>query len=232
MKIAKKLAAIGLAVALTASLAACGGGVSKNDATVYIQGELDSTYLGKYNEDYLKLMDMTAEEAEENNYMWNLEAEADIFMDAVSFDPTEETKAKVIELFKEIYAHSKYEVQPASKMENGSFAVEVLVEPIDILVQYTDNNSMSDIYYGLMEKYGVDFNTVGDMSDEDYNAMETEFVDTVIAGIRALIPSIGYEKQQSVIIQLKLEDNTYNLVSTDWQKLDDMIIDYGGNYAD
>lgn len=228
MKIVKKLAVLALAVAMTASLAACGD-ISKKDATVFIQGELDSTYLGQYNEDYLKLMDITAEELEEQNYVWNLEAEADIFMDAYVMEPTEETKAKVVELFKEIYSHSKYEVQTANKMENGSYAVEVLVEPIDVIMQFDDQYDVSVMYAELLEKNGItDPQT---MTDEQYAVLETEYADAVIAAIRGLIPSLGYEKQQSVILQLKLEGNTYTLVTTDWQKLDDMILDFYGNYA-
>lgn len=233
MKFVKKLAALSLAAAMAVTLAACGGGVTKNDATVYIQGELDSTYKGQYNEDYLKLMDMTAEEAERDNYVWNLEAEADIFMNALEINPTEENKAKVVELFKEIYAHSKYEVQPASKLESGSFAVEVLIEPIDILVQFADTTDISEIYGDLLDKYGITTPEEYDaMPDEDYEAMESEYADAIVSAIRDLIPSLGYEPQQSVILQLKLEDDTYTLVNTDWQKLDDMIVDYGGYYAE
>lgn len=127
MKISKRIAVLGAAAVLTAGLAACGG-VTKDDATVYVKGQIDSTYLGQYNEDYLKLMDMTEAEAAED-YEWNLGAEADWFMDFASIYPSDETKEKVVELYKEIYAKCKYTVQPASKLDNGNFAVEVLVEP-------------------------------------------------------------------------------------------------------
>ena len=90
MKIGKRIAVLGAAAVLAAGLAACGG-VTKDDATVYVKGQIDSTYLGQYNEDYLKLMDMTEAEAAED-YEWNLGAEADWFMDFASIYPSDETK--------------------------------------------------------------------------------------------------------------------------------------------
>ena len=43
---------------------------------------------------------------------------------------------------------------------------------------------------------------------------------------------MGYETEQSCIIQLKLNDeNVYEMVGTDWQNLDGMMIDYYGSYA-
>lgn len=230
MSIGKKLAAFGLAAVMSLSLTACMGGVTKADATVYIQGELDSTFKGVYNEDYLKLMDMTEAEAAEN-YTWNTEAEADILMSALDMYPTDATKEKVVELVKEIYSYSKYEVQPANKMESGSFAVEVLIEPIDILIQFVDNYDVNEIYSQVLSEHGIDSQEKLDaMSDADYEAMEDTYSDRVIEAIRGLIPGIGYCPEQSVILQLKLEDNVYTMVSTDWQKLDDMIIDYDGSY--
>lgn len=229
MKIAKKLALLGLAVAMAVSLAACGD-VSKKDVAVFIQGELDATYLGQYNEDYLKLMDMTAEELEEQNYIWNLEAEAELFMKTYGMEETDETTEKVIDLFKEIYSHSKYEVQTASKLENGSYAVEVLVDPIDVIVQFDKQYDVNDIYDGILEKNGIEDPRT--MSDEQYLALEAEYADAIISAIRDLLPNLGYGKQQSAMLQLKLEGNTYTLVETDWQKLDDMILDFYGSYTD
>lgn len=229
MKIAKKLAVLGLAVAMTASLAACGD-VSKKDVAVFIQGELDATYLGQYNEDYLKLMDVTAQELEEQNYIWNLEAEAELFMKSYGMEETDETTEKVVDLFKEIYSHSKYEVQTASKLENGSYAVEVLVDPIDVIVQFDKQYDVNAMYSEILENHGVENPEA--MTDEQYLALETEYADAVISAIRDLIPNLGYGKQQSAMLQLKLEGNTYTLVETDWQKLDEMILDFYGSYTD
>ena len=46
------------AAVLCMGLVGCSGGLTANDATVYVQGLLDKTYLGKYNKDYMELVDV------------------------------------------------------------------------------------------------------------------------------------------------------------------------------
>lgn len=231
MKISKRIAVLGAAAVLTAGLAACGG-VTKDDATVYVKGQIDSTYLGQYNEDYLKLMDMTEAEAAED-YEWNLGAEADWFMDFASIYPSDETKEKVVELYKEIYAKCKYTVQPASKLDNGNFAVEVLVEPMDLMVQFQNTADLDTVWTEVTASGGITSDEqINAMSDAEYEALEARYADKVIALVRGLLPDVGYETEQSCIIQLKLNDeNVYEMVGTDWQNLDGMMIDYYGSYA-
>ena len=233
MKASKRWAAAALCAALALVLAACGlGDVSSSDAMAFVQGNLDAYYLGQYNEDYLTLMDMTAEEAAED-HAWNIEAEAEIMMDAFEMYPTETTTAKMEELVEEIYSHSKYEVKSADKLGDGSYAVSVSVYPIDILVQYTSSTDYPAIWENLLMEYGIYTQEDLDaMSDSDYEAMEDAYADAIIQGIRDLIPSIGYEAEQSVVLQLQLEDNVYTPVETDWQNLDAMVVDYSGQYAE
>ena len=67
-----------LAAALSCSLllTACGGGgVSAFDATKYIQGLLDKTYLGEFDE-YMNVVDITENECEDD-YISGLESEAE-----------------------------------------------------------------------------------------------------------------------------------------------------------
>ena len=63
-------------------------------------------------------------------------------------------------------------------------------------------------------------------------ALENAYATAVLDGIRALLPEMGYGPEQSVVLQLQLEDDTYTLVGTDLQHLDSMIIDYSGQYCD
>ena len=53
----KKFLAAACGLLLILPLSACGGGgLSAEDAAVYVQGLLDETYLGVFEEDYLKLV--------------------------------------------------------------------------------------------------------------------------------------------------------------------------------
>lgn len=233
MKFTGKLAALGLAIAMTASLAACGGGVTKNDATTYVKGYLDATYKGIYNEDYLKLMDKTEEEAAKL-YQENLEYEAEYFMspDVANIYITDASKAKVVELYKQIYALCKYEVQPANKLQDGSYMVEVQVEPLDVIATFLEDFDATEVFTVVCEENGVTSNEqLSAMSDAEYEELDGKYCDRVIEMVTALLPNAGYETEQSASIRLKLNGDVYEPVGTDFGNLDGMLIDYFGYYA-
>lgn len=227
-----RLASALLATALVVLLAACGD-VTPDQAKAYIQGDLDACYLGQYNQDYLDLIGITAEEAEEQNYVWNTTAEAEILMEYFDIYPTDAAYEQAVALIRDIYALSKYEVGAASKLEDGSYAVTVTVQPMDILVRYTSQNDAATLWSAALDRHGIYTQEALDaMSDADYEALENDYAASVLDGIRALLPEMGYGPEQSVVLQLKLEDDTYTLVETDWQHFDSMVIDYSGQYCD
>ena len=57
-KIWKRVTAAALSLTFVLSLSACGGGLSADDATTYVQGILDENYKGVYDPDFLELIDM------------------------------------------------------------------------------------------------------------------------------------------------------------------------------
>lgn len=230
--IAHRLAALLLAGALMAALAACSG-VTPEDAETYIQGLLDASYLGQYDPEYLELADITEEEAREEDYEWNTAAEAEILREYLAIQSTETAVQQSVDLIKEIYARSKYEVGAASKLEDGSYAVTVSVQPMDILVRYTSQTDLNQVWQDILTEHGVtDQAALDAMSGEEYMALEDIYAAAVLDGIQALLPEMGYGPEQSVVLQLQLEGDTYTLVGTDWQHLDSMMIDYSGQYCD
>lgn len=227
-----RLASVLMAAVLVFVLAACGD-VTPDQARTYIQGDLDACYLGRYNQDYLDLIGITAEEAEEQNYVWNTTAEAEILMDYFDIYPTDASAERAVALIRDIYALSKYQVGAASKLDDGSYAVTVTVQPMDILVRYTSQNDAASLWAAALDRHGIYSQEALDaMSDADYEALEDDYAASVLDGIRALLPEMGYGPEQSVVLQLKLEDDTYTLVETDWQHFDSMVIDYSGQYCD
>ena len=231
-KLAHRLAALLLAGALMAALAACSG-VTPEDAETYIQGLLDASYLGQYDPEYLELADITEEEAREEDYEWNTAAEAEILREYLAIQSTETAVQQSVDLIKEIYARSKYEVGAASKLEDGSYAVTVSIQPMDILIRYQNQTDVNEIWMTVLAEHGVmDQAALDAMSDEEYMALEDIYAAAVLDGIQALVPEMGYGPEQSVVLQLQLEGDTYTLVGTDWQHLDSMMIDYSGQYCD
>jgi len=67
MKFFHRITALLLAGVMALGLAACSS-VTPEDAETYIQGLLDASYLGQYNQEYLDLADITEEEARTEDY--------------------------------------------------------------------------------------------------------------------------------------------------------------------
>ena len=80
----RTLAAV-MAAAVLAALSGCQS--TTKDATIYVKGELDATYLGTYDKDYIDVVkDMTeadAKEKYENNVEWEAEILVDYLMNAL-----------------------------------------------------------------------------------------------------------------------------------------------------
>ena len=223
MKRMKRSIALCLVLVMALTLTACGGGVTAKDATALVQGNLDEIYLGKFDPEYLKLVDITEADARET-YEEGLEVEAEVF--AYYFDisnMTDEIKAEIIDLYKEIYAWSKYTVGEASKLDESTYAVKVVVSPLDIfvLVDEAFDEAMEPFY----TKYAnVDISA---MSDDEYNAYDKEWADAVIALCREKLPEMGYLEDRSLVIQVTLDEDDYWVRSgDDFNSLDEIIIEY------
>ena len=223
MKRMKRSIALCLVLVMALTLTACGGGVTAKDATALVQGNLDEIYLGKFDPEYLELVDITEADARET-YEEGLEVEAEVF--AYYFDISnmnDEIKAEIIDLYKEIYAWSKYTVGEASKLDESTYAVKVVVSPLDIfvLVDEAFDEAMEPFY----TKYAnVDISA---MSDDEYNAYDKEWADAVIALCRGKLPEMGYLEDRSLVIQVTLDEDDYWVMSgDDFNSLDEIIIEY------
>ena len=98
-----------------------------------VQGNLDELYLGQYNEDFLQLVDITEAEAEQN-YLDGLDVEAQFFAQYFLIENlTDDIKAEIVDLYKEIYSHSRYEVGEATEVDEDTYGVPVTIYPIDIM---------------------------------------------------------------------------------------------------
>ena len=219
----KRPVAAAAALALILSLAACGGGITADSATDLIQGNLDVLYLGKFDPDYLELVDITENEAEET-YLDGLSVEAEYFTNYFGIEyVTDELEADIIDLYKDIYAQSKYTVNPATKIDESTFGVKVVVEPLDIfsLVDEDWDEGMAAYY----DQYGdVDLST---LSEEAYQACDALWAECILALCREKLPEMGYMEEKSLVIQVTQDDDGYwSMLGDDFTKLDEIIIYY------
>lgn len=225
------LAVLALCVAVTA--AACG--VSRKDASVYVQGELDAVYRGIYNEDYLDLVeDMTLADAEQK-YSDNVTAEAEYLLYyflGVEY-PDDAVTAKAESLVKEIYSHAKYTVGEADKLQSGDFVVEVVLSPIEIMPLLTEESYSENWQAACAEKGITTQEQLNSVTEEEYAAIDALYAMAMLEEIEALLPQLSYGADQEIMLQMELgDDNYYSLVEEDWQYLDAVMIDYYGDYAE
>ena len=215
---------LALSLALLLPLSACGGGLSADDAQLYVQGILDENYLGKSDPDFLKLIDGTEDEVEEV-YAGSLETEAQFFLDSfVESELSQEEQDRLLEelstMYRQIYAHSKYTVESASQVDDTTFGVKVTVEPIDIFHQVADelNNGAAD---ELNSRYP------DQMTDQEYMAYEVEWVELFMDLTYEKLPQLDYLEPQTLLVQVALGDDDYwTIPDEDFWAVDALVIDY------
>lgn len=236
MKKFKQILLVGIVLCMLFSLAACGSSeINEKDATALVQGNIDEIYLGKTSKAYLELVGSTEEEAMQA-YLNGIEVEAEYFANYWGIvyadynesyhDLDESLKNEIIDLYKEIYSHSKYEVQPAVKQKDGSFTVEVILYPIDIMEQ-ANNLYLSNEYAPLNAFWNkhvdTDFNAI---SDEEYTDYTHEYGQIIVQMIRELLPNLDYTEPQTIVLHIQKYNDTTHINDDDWANLDSYMIYY------
>lgn len=223
--------AASLALAMVLVFTACGGEtqeITKFDAVAYVDGLLQENYLGQFPEDYLEMVGIDQETAEET-YESCMEQEVNYFAYYFDIDePTEEMAEELKTLVKEIYSHTRYEIISAAEQEDGSFSVKVEVEPIDIiqLVRSDWDKSTEDFY----EKYPV--TEINAMNNAEYEKVEAEWAQLILKLVRDKMPEIGNMTSRSMAVQIeKGKEGYYSIASEDFSKLHELILDYSGSEA-
>lgn len=216
LKICSALAA--LVFCLTA-LAACGGGF---DAAGLLKVNLDVIYLGTCEDSHLKSVGLTREEANEY-YEEGILVEAEYFADYFQSDYellSEATQQKIVDMYKQIYAKSKYELGETTK--NGeTYLVSLTVYPIDIIDKYVEEDF--DAFYDDFQARlnNGEFNS---LSDDEF---EETWINGIIDGVSARISTIDYLEPETISVQItKDSDDYYTITDNDFQRIDSLIIQY------
>ena len=229
MSFLKKISAVFCGMCMMVGLVSCGSSIT-DDATVYVQGMLDSAYLGETSQEYIDVVEgMTEADAQEERD-YNLEVEADYMLSFLAVEmPTDAVSERAREVIAEIYSHAQYTVKPAEKLSSGDLAVEVTVSPIEVMPVVTDVQLMQ-MWEDVKQQAGVTDEDLMMMSDEEYQAIDEQYAMAMLNHLESLIPEITYGEDQVIMLQMKEEDGYYSLVDSGIQKLDEVMIDYNGSY--
>lgn len=218
-----------LACALALTLTACGG-LTESDVAAYVQGELDCTYKGQYSQEYLDLVDGMTEETARQQYEDNAQAEAQRLLNYLEvYYPTDQVNERATQLVKDIYTNAKYTVGDGNKLQGGDFAVEVTLSPIELFHLIPDE-TYGQVWTQVCEDNGTTPDQASTLSEEDFQPLDQEYALRMMDKVEEVLPQVTYGQDQSVMLQLKLDGDYYSLVSNGWTTLDDMVIDYTGDY--
>lgn len=229
-----------LAAALCLGLLLCSGcsttqaQINEYNATLFVRGVLDETYSGAPSEGYLRLMDITAEDALET-CQTNLETEFSQRL-AVRFQVNEtflknDLKADYLALLEAVYAKASYTVGQATALDHGRYCVEVSVTPVTFFqAAYADGYA----------KLRADFEKAHPLPDEEKQAdmtaaqirkanenFETKWAQEVYDYLYARLDAIttGPAVTKLVLVTPDTAGN-YTLSPTDFQDIDDLILQY------
>lgn len=233
----KKSIVLLLVIVTAISLCACGA-LGGNSIKTLVQGNLDSLYKGQITNEYLKVVDATEEEVNQD-YLDGLDVEAEFFCnyfglvdpeyDETYDDVSDEIKAEIIEMYKEIYTKSSYTVgDPVEK--DDYYEVPLTIEPIDIMekcLEKAENGYQP--YDDFVKKY--EEMSLDDMPDEElvklldeYNA---EYASIIIGLVKETIPELGYKEPKEINVRVeKTEDDFYQINKDDFAAIDDYMIYY------
>lgn len=221
-KLGKQLALLLTVCVMATCIAGCTGSF---DATTFVKGSIDSLYLGVFDKEYLDIVVDTEEELVQG-YEEGLQVEADYFFsyfdiigDAV--DPN--MKSEVVEIYREIYSKSKYEVGNSTKSKD-SYLVSVTIYPMDIMQKIQDEEFDGFVeVWSDREEYGY----FDDMTDEEY---ETAWAREIIDMTKNRINSIGYLDPQTISVQVVVDtidgEEYYTISENDALRIDELIIKY------
>lgn len=197
--------------------------LAADDYILLLRGNLDELYLGKFSEEYMELVSSTEADCQ-TIYEDSMAYEADFFCYYFDIEhPTEAYLAELTELYKEIYSHAKYSVGTASSLDDTTYAVKVSVSPINIIQLMTDEieNGALDEFYGKYTDAQVEA-----MSEEEYVAYDEEWAALIMDLLKSQMPNIGYQEELTMVVQIVLADDIWQIGDTDLQAVDSCIIAY------
>ena len=204
----RRWGAAGAALALCLSLAACQGEtMTAFDAADYVQGVLDETYKGTWDNAFLDLVDLTDGEAQDA-YEASLEEEYRRF--AYQFDLndgllTEETRQSALDLL-----------------------AEVSVRPMDLFIQVRED-ALADFQAQFSEQYaGVDLES---LTAEERTSLETEYENAWAGGIvelcRSRLGLVNYRDVERILVLVAPDDDgLYTMSDNDFSNLSALILPY------
>lgn len=218
-----QITSLALVFLLCASLlTGCG---SSFDPQSFTKGSLDAIYHGEFSDEYMSVSGKSEAECRQE-YEDGLEEESEYFAKYFDIDYSscsDELKAKMLDLYRDIFAHAKYEIGN-SAADGDMYIVSVTIYPIDIMQKVIDEDSEA-----FMEDYqnkAVD-GKYASMSDDELNEFWAE---SMIELVSKRLDDISYLDAQTITVQLVSDGGDgYVISDEDAARIDELIVQYPSN---
>lgn len=193
------------------------GGCSRFDAGIYAQAVLDASYKNQ-TEDYMELTETTKEEAEK--FFQN---SLDVTMEEFKSEKLSTgLEGDYRSLFEMVMKQVKYTVGESQKAEDGSYTVEVSVEPVTLFddTYQTFQQKAEEYAAGITEQVmnGAEMPTDEEIKEQVYKLYYEILKTELDAGVK-------YDKPQKLTLHIaRTEEGNYEINSDDLQALEEKLI--------
>lgn len=189
------------------------------DAKGYVKACLDFLYLGQTS-DYMKLVDITAEEAEKD-YEAGVEVEMEMLLESYECqDVSDATRDSLKAFYKNVYQKSKYEILSSKRVDKDTYSVELSISPLDIFkISEEAQNTYVDEFIAKMESGEYDA-----LSEQEFNSV---IIDGLIGVLSGYLPNMGYTEAKTITVSvIRDSSGTWGIPDEDAQSIDELIINY------
>lgn len=209
----KKLSIMLVCVMLIGLLGGCG---SSFDAAGYISAILDNSYRNDSSK-FVSMKIGTAEEAAET-YETTLANEVDSLIQlSDATNPTDEQYEQLKSIVEDIYGKAKYTVGEAEKQDDGSFAVTVTCEQIQVF------GPAMEAYIAGLEEKANEYVAAGEMPSDD--ELNTLMLETYISSFSDAAANVTYADPATVTVRVELKDNLWQPNENDVLSLETSLFD-------
>ena len=200
----------------------CGNNAETDFANIYVQGILDTIYLGQQSENFLDItkIDMLSQLSDE--YENGMKAEANYFSYYFNLDSASTAfENELIDMYKDIYQYAKYQVQASSQIED-TYYVDVVVSPIDVVYKVVEEDLA-----GYMESFqsSAENGNFDELTEEEYNNL---YVSGIIELVQGHMQNLGYYEDQTITVEVitDIEDGLYYIRGNGLAEIDEVMIKY------
>lgn len=209
----KKLSMILACVMLAAFLGGCGASF---DAAGYISAILDNSYKNDSSK-FVSMKIGTAEEAAKT-YEEGLSSEVDTLIEISGAGPaSDEQRAQVETIMKDIYAKAKYTVDGAEKQDDGSYVVTVSYEQLNVF------GPAIEAYLADVESLEEELLNATEMPSEDelMERLLTSYIDS----FNNALANVTYDAPATTTIRVEVKDQMWQPNSSDVVELETNLFD-------